>query len=88
MKAIIKAAFALVVAISASAALAHAGGTDENGCHETKSGKFHCHIKKDARDRELDDSKERHRKFCRGLPDIPNSAPRWDAYGKPCKGRK
>lgn len=71
------------------AALAHGGGTDENGCHIGAKGKEHCHVKKkDAKDLEIEDAKERHRKFCRGTPNIPNSAPRWDAYGKPCKAWK
>lgn len=56
------------------------------------SGKEHCHSAKtstkDARDVELADSKERHREFCRGIPDVPNSAPRFDAYGKPCRGSR
>lgn len=72
---------------------AHSGGVDSNGCHVQKStGKEHCHgakkSTKDARDVELADSKERHRKFCRGIPDVPNSAPRFDAYGKPCRGAR
>ena len=63
-----------------SFAHAHGGGVDSNGCHVQKStGKEHCHSAKkstrDARDVELADSKERHRKFCRGIPDVPNSAP-------------
>jgi hypothetical protein len=74
-------------------ARAHGGGVDINGCHVQKNtGKEHCHgVKKstkDARDVELADSKERHRKFCRGIPDVPNSAPRFDAYGKPCRGAR
>ena len=69
---------------------AHGGGVDSNGCHVQKNtGKEHCHgQKKDARDAELADSKERHRKFCRGIPDVPNSAPRFDAYGNPCRGAR
>jgi hypothetical protein len=72
---------------------AHGGGVDGNGCHVQKStGTEHCHgakkSTKDARDVELADSKERHRKFCRGIPDVPNSSPPYDAYGKPCKNRK
>lgn len=72
---------------------AHGGGVDSNGCHVQKStGKEHCHGAKkstrDARDVELADSKERHRKFCRGIPDVPNSAPPYDAYGVSCRNRK
>ena len=72
---------------------AHGGGVDSNGYHVQKStGREHCHGAKtstrDARDIELADSKERHRKFCRGIPDVPHSAPPYDAYGKPCRNRK
>jgi hypothetical protein len=79
--------------IFTNSTFAHGGGVDINGCHIQKStGKEHCHgskpSTKDARDVELADSKERHRKFCRGIPDVPNSAPRFDAYGKPCRGAR
>jgi hypothetical protein len=85
------AAFALLQI--SSFAHVHGGGVDSNGCHMQKSmGKEHCHGEKkstkDARDIELTDSKECHRKFCRGIPDVPNSAPPYDAYGIPCRNRK
>lgn len=72
---------------------AHGGGVDSNGCHVQKStGKEHCHgaktSTKDVRDVELANSRERHRKFCRGIPDVSNSAPPYDAYGVPCTNRK
>lgn len=79
--------------VSCNALFAHGGGVDSKGCHVQKSNRtVHCHEKKkmhrDTRDVELADSKERHRKFCRGIPDVPNSTPLYDAYGKPCKNRK
>lgn len=46
---------------------AHGGGVDSNECHIQKSTK-------DARDIELADSKKRHRKFCRGIPDVLSTA--------------
>jgi hypothetical protein len=34
----------LVALMSASAALAHGGGLDRNGCHhDRKNGGYHCH---------------------------------------------
>lgn len=97
MKKIFLKKFKLILLISFLAIsnnlFAHGGGVDSNGCHVQKStGKEHCHLAKkstkDARDVELADSKERHRKFCRGIPDVPNSAPPYDAYGKACKSSK
>ncbi|WP_125933027.1 YHYH domain-containing protein [Kiloniella majae] len=33
-----------ILALSASAAYAHSGGTDANGCHTNhKTGSYHCH---------------------------------------------
>ncbi len=41
MKRIIFAAIALILS---TAALAHSGGTDSNGCHyDRKTGGYHCH---------------------------------------------
>jgi len=34
----------LMLVVSASAAFAHSGGTDRNGCHQDhKRGGYHCH---------------------------------------------
>ncbi|NKI61769.1 YHYH domain-containing protein [Labrenzia sp. PO1] len=34
----------ILVAIFSTAALAHSGGTDSNGCHHNrKTGGYHCH---------------------------------------------
>src|SRR5687768_10161810 len=34
----------LVLLLAASAAFAHGGGTDKNGCHtNSKTGDYHCH---------------------------------------------
>ena len=40
-----KSLFALItLALAASFAQAHSGGTDKNGCHnDRKNGTFHCH---------------------------------------------
>jgi hypothetical protein len=43
MKKIIAATFA-AIALTASAAWAHSGGTDSLGCHyDHKTGLYHCH---------------------------------------------
>lgn len=35
---------AALLALLASLALAHSGGTDKNGCHhDRKNGGYHCH---------------------------------------------
>lgn len=35
---------AALIAMSATVALAHSGGTDANGCHYNhKTGQYHCH---------------------------------------------
>ncbi|MGK9164925.1 YHYH domain-containing protein [Inquilinus limosus] len=37
---------ACLVVLTATAALAHSGGTDANGCHQDhKNGGYHCHGK-------------------------------------------
>lgn len=39
-----KALLALALALLASVAMAHSGGTDSNGCHHQRStGTYHCH---------------------------------------------
>ena len=45
MKSAILAAFAALTMLAfATGALAHSGGTDENGCHRNhKTGYYHCH---------------------------------------------
>ena len=39
-----KAIIAMALALAASMAAAHSGGTDSSGCHhERKTGGYHCH---------------------------------------------
>lgn len=39
-----KTILALVLAMTATSALAHSGGTNSSGCHnETRTGGYHCH---------------------------------------------
>jgi len=47
MKALILALAVMVTMGIAAAALAHAGGTDQYGCHhDHKNGGYHCHEKR------------------------------------------
>jgi len=40
----VKTIIAMTLALAASLAMAHSGGTNAQGCHnETKTGGYHCH---------------------------------------------
>jgi hypothetical protein len=44
MKQLLIVAFAVIIGLSAVAAMAHSGGTDKYGCHhDRKAGTYHCH---------------------------------------------
>jgi hypothetical protein len=79
--------------IFTSAALAHGGGLDAEGCHMQR-GTRHCHGGTGPNAQALNEvqnsDKERraaHKLACRGTPGVNGSQPTYDLQGQPCKPR-